>query len=161
MFVLKQWSKSWKVYNPSGGLSAYCLNLLLVFFLQMRSPAVVPNLQANNDKQRHDVCGYNCHFEPCPKDWHSENQESLGHLLVQFFAFYLHFNFTKYAVSVRCGKPILKPKHFSGSCMCVEDPFEIGTLESFIVMLYYNSSLFVLLHSYHCFVLQISTVLDW
>eukprot|EP01119_Soliformovum_irregulare_P003458 TRINITY_DN1398_c1_g2_i2.p1 TRINITY_DN1398_c1_g2~~TRINITY_DN1398_c1_g2_i2.p1 ORF type:complete len:893 (+),score=270.95 TRINITY_DN1398_c1_g2_i2:84-2681(+) len=128
-FILKTWSKMSRVYNPSGGLSSYAMYLLLIYFLQVRQPAVLPNLQLEIGKIL-TVMGYNCYFLKEISGWKSENRESLGSLLGGFFLFYGEFDFMKYAVCIRTGRPTLKSETAFKACppnkpMVIEDPFEI------------------------------------
>lgn len=149
IFIIKQFGKQvvyicfssnfqFDILNPSHGLTSYALNQLIIFFLQTRAGTlfsvnnslvpVVPNLQANaNSTDKFvDVLGYNCYFET-PKGYKSNNTQTLGQLLVEFFLYYSCFDFSKKVVSIRTAKPLsVDEVDFEPSLMCIEDPFETG-----------------------------------
>lgn len=136
IFALKKWNASVKdkfITNeailladgsinldhiPTQALTSYCLTLMLIHFLQTREPPILPNLQKNATDP--------LHFDEEMK-WKSENKDSTGKLLIDFFDYYASFNFDEYAVSIRVGAPLKKQdckcKHYQ---VIVEDPFELG-----------------------------------
>jgi DNA polymerase sigma len=127
-FILKKWSKVSQVFNPSGGLTSYCIYLLLIFFLQTRPEPVLPNLQQGG-QHAVIVYGYDCYFDTQCK-WRSTNTESVGQLLCKFFLFWWKFDWAHQAVSIRLSKAVPRIEcAFPPTPMCVEDPFETGTFE--------------------------------
>jgi len=92
-YLLKQWTKAWKIYNPSSIFTSYCVYLLLIFFLQTRPTSELPNLQQSRTELKKEadiVLGYDCWFDhQLAAEWRSQNSESLGELLVLFFVWFL------------------------------------------------------------------------
>ncbi|KAJ9080349.1 hypothetical protein DSO57_1025950 [Entomophthora muscae] len=152
VFLVKHWSKQRSINEPyHGTLSSYCYVLMVIFFLQQRSPPVLPCLQKIHPPEqgtpRRDVDGHNVYFfEDLPnlgRYWQCENTETVAELLFGFFQYYAYnFHWSRSVVSVRTGsiltkeqKNWIKPK-FSASpstgasvadrfWLCVEDPFEL------------------------------------
>eukprot|EP01114_Cavostelium_apophysatum_P002514 TRINITY_DN12241_c0_g1_i1.p1 TRINITY_DN12241_c0_g1~~TRINITY_DN12241_c0_g1_i1.p1 ORF type:complete len:849 (-),score=183.85 TRINITY_DN12241_c0_g1_i1:76-2601(-) len=125
IYVLKQICKNNKVLNSSHGLNSYCLNLMVIFFLQMRPEPVLPNLQAKAAENSRIVKDYNCFFE-VPSGWVSKNKETLGQLLSNFFVFYTNFDFANQNICIRTASPVSKAASiFKTDAIVVEDPFEI------------------------------------
>jgi len=98
----------------------------LIFFLQIRS--ILPNLQQDNDTNIVEVMGYNCYFG-VGLNWKTSNIETIGLLLTSFFDFYSTFDYSKYVISIRLGKLVLKSSTLVSSnthkLVVIEDPFEI------------------------------------
>ncbi|KAI0234914.1 hypothetical protein L0F63_007129, partial [Massospora cicadina] len=152
VYLVKHWSKQRSINEPyHGTLSSYCYVLMVIFFLQQRSPPVLPCLQMIGPPDlgtpRREVDGHNVYFfDDLPnlnRYWQGENVETVGDLLFGFFQYYAYdFHWSKSVVSVRTGtilskeqKNWIKPK-FSASpstgasvtdrfWLCVEDPFEL------------------------------------
>jgi len=131
MFFLKSWSKVMNLHNSSSAFNSYCLQLLLIFFLQTRPIPVLPNLQSypenlNSIGSEHFCGTYNCWFDrDLARSWRSENKESPGELLIRFFKYFSEFDFKTYAISVRTASALLKSEvSFPSNPVCVEDPFE-------------------------------------
>lgn len=112
-----------------GTLSSYTWICLIIAFLQLRTPSVLPALhQLPYRTQRSN--GVHSDFADNIKKlrgYGSKNKSSEADLLFQFFRFYAHeFDYDKYVLSVRLGKMI--PKTDKGwqagnNWLCVEEPF--------------------------------------
>ena len=107
--IAKEWAKSNNVCNSKSGLlSSYALNLMVLFFLQHAvTPQVLPSLQylypdtfnsflTIDDIQKVDV------KEIC-RGWSSDNEQSVGELIIKFFEFYAKIDFRDKLISVRTG----------------------------------------------------------
>lgn len=151
--LVKQWAHHYELIGSSDGhLNSYGYSLLAVFFLMQTSPPIVPNLQAlaEGDKDPPTVqdnrwgvertweCGYWEDVHIVPRTW---NTMSIEELLVDFFEFYLSFDWARHAVSIRlalrCGVDAdgrrKLPDKFNGlhsrvarEVWYVEDPFDLG-----------------------------------
>lgn len=104
---------------------------MIINFLQTRDPPVLPALQQTPFLQPRFLSGLNVTFDKninSYKDYGSNNKDSLGVLLFQFFRYYGHeLDFETSVVSVRAGKVITKVEknwHFlQDNRLCVEEPF--------------------------------------
>ena len=130
-------------------LSSYAWVLLVINFLQQRSPPILPCLQQyrrndynQNNKDEADAGeeelpwaeGYDCYFYPHAHllaNYGKENKETLGELLFSFFEHYAnHFDFDASVVSVRMGKYLTRrekgwPNEYD-HLFCIEDPFNLS-----------------------------------
>jgi len=107
---VKHWASSFELIGSGDGhLSSYGLSLLTIFFFMHTVPPVLPNLQSLADRQTllPDARGgyerlWDCSFweqvELLPR---SANEATLEELLIGFFDFYLKFDWSQCAVSVR------------------------------------------------------------
>ncbi|KAM7534712.1 hypothetical protein Aperf_G00000106289 [Anoplocephala perfoliata] len=139
LFV-KHWAERMDIHDGSRGrLSTYPILLMLIQFLQCGcSPPVLPSLQARFPK----VFNYDRPLKELDMrlqlpwtDMVSSNASALGELFIGFISYYNHFDFGRWAISVRCGHPIpidvaircLPPEeqaHTSASFkIFVEEPF--------------------------------------
>ncbi|KAL6601815.1 hypothetical protein U3516DRAFT_471181, partial [Neocallimastix sp. 'constans'] len=144
------WSKMKNINEPyMGTLSSYCFILMIIHFLQIKEPPVLPNLQKiylDNFIEYEYIDDFNVSFfeniDELHKYWNSKNNESLGELLVEFFKYYANdFPYITGVASIRVGNIITKEEkkwtrehqfeiNKSNSVkdrywFCVEDPFEI------------------------------------
>ncbi|ORX47880.1 PAP/OAS1 substrate-binding domain-containing protein, partial [Piromyces finnis] len=149
-FQQMYWSKIKNINEPyMGTLSSYCFILMIIHFLQIRKPPVLPNLQniyLNNFDKYEFVDNFNVSFfediENLHKYWSKDNNESLGKLLVEFFKYYANdFPYISGVASIRTGNIVSKEEkewtkehQFETNktntikdryWFCVEDPFEI------------------------------------
>ncbi|KAJ7619372.1 hypothetical protein FB45DRAFT_1033238 [Roridomyces roridus] len=150
VLFLKVWSKRRKINSPyKGTLSSYGYVLLVIYFLvHVKNPPVLPNLQQMPPlrpitKEDTHVAGYNTWFfddvELLRTRWHSENNESVAELLIDFFRYYARdFSYNTGVASIRAGllKKLTKGWQNDLSAgryhdsrernrLCIEDPFEL------------------------------------
>mmetsp|Transcript_35766 Transcript_35766/g.64877 ORF Transcript_35766/g.64877 Transcript_35766/m.64877 type:complete len:738 (+) Transcript_35766:40-2253(+) len=139
--LVKQWAKRRQIVGTADGcLNNYAYMLLVIYFLQVITPCVVVNLQAEakNTVPVVDVkwgiedtweTKFVDAVEPFPK---SRNQLTTAELLLQFFHYYTHiFDWRGQAVCVRLAgedAPVSKLS-ISGSVnldqWLIEDPFDL------------------------------------
>ncbi|XP_026823125.1 poly(A) RNA polymerase gld-2 homolog A-like [Rhopalosiphum maidis] len=109
--TIKLWASRHNINDPKKmTLSSYSLVLMVINFLQSVEPPVLPSLQCIYGMKfsaNTDIEFVHMHEQLPSSGWRSDNKQSLGELLLQFFEYYNDFNFYKYAVSVRMGSPIL------------------------------------------------------
>lgn len=144
-YIVKHWAKQRKLNEPyRGTLSSYAWVLLVINFLQQRSPPILPCLQQYREAGTEGgeipvliVRGYNCYFYPhvdSLREFGKANTETLGELLVSFFEQYAQrFDYPSSVVSVRVGGCLTKaeknwerPRNLRDNhWFSIEDPFEI------------------------------------
>jgi DNA polymerase sigma len=138
-YVVKWWAKARKLNEPySGTLSSYAFLLMIVNFLQMRQPPVLPCLQrlAEQQPNRKVVDGFDCtYFTDIIqlRGFGSANKESVGELLAAFFRYFAYeFDYETMVLSVRLGRLLTKEEKGWGVCkekenylFTLEDPFEL------------------------------------
>ncbi|KAL8184244.1 UNVERIFIED_CONTAM: hypothetical protein K2H54_010788 [Gekko kuhli] len=143
VYVVRHWAKQQALAgNPFGGgplLNNYALTLLVLFFLQTRSPPVLPTVarlkELSEDGEQTVVDGWDCSF---PKDStqleSGSNKENLCTLLAEFFHVFGDYDFPGHVISLREGQLLplpsvlksevgskLKPGPFN-----LQDPFELS-----------------------------------
>jgi DNA polymerase sigma len=151
VFFVKAWAKRRGINEAyRGTLSSYAYVLLIVFYLQMQTPPVLPCLQrpdwldmtdkgrTGSDKdgqqparQTHIVDGHDVTFVkeltllPSLGFTPLTNTSSLGDLLVGFFNFFgSQFDFNTSVVSIRTGHMMSRDTVAFSHVMVIEDPFE-------------------------------------
>ncbi|KAF7297104.1 hypothetical protein MIND_00943300 [Mycena indigotica] len=149
VLFLKVWSKRRKINSPyKGTLSSYGYVLLVIYFLvHVKNPPVLPNLQQMPplrpiSKEDTHVAGYNTWFfddvELLRTRWHSENNDSVAELLVDFFRYFARdFSYNTGVASIRAGFLKKASKGWQNDLssrfhdsrernrLCIEDPFEL------------------------------------
>ncbi|KAF8172796.1 hypothetical protein K438DRAFT_174493 [Mycena galopus ATCC 62051] len=150
VLFLKVWSKRRKINSPyKGTLSSYGYVLLVIYFLvHVKNPPVLPNLQQMPPlrpitKEDTHLAGYNTWFfddiELLRTRWHSENNESVAELLIDFFRYYgRDFSYNTGVASIRAGLLKKSTKGWQNDLssgryndsrernrLCIEDPFEL------------------------------------
>lgn len=113
-----------------GTLSSYTWICLIIAFLQLRNPAVLPALHQlphKTSKPDGTVSDFADNLKKI-KGFGNKNKSTEAELLFQFFRFYAHeFDYDKHVLSVRQGKLITKPDkkwHYAmNNQLCVEEPF--------------------------------------
>ncbi|CAG2057787.1 unnamed protein product [Timema podura] len=135
VFAVRMWAREVGLTNPTPGrwITNFSLILLVIFFLQQRSP-VLPSLkqlvaQAGPDDRRITPDGVNCTFIRDLKkliehnETKKQNKDSLETLLLNFFEFYSSFDFSSRAISIVEGMTIPKPEH---APLYIVNPLERG-----------------------------------
>ncbi|KAI8824346.1 uncharacterized protein EV422DRAFT_565042 [Fimicolochytrium jonesii] len=145
MLVVKYWTRQ-RVLNDAakgGTLSSYCWAMMVLNFLQIREPPILPclhemyfaKLKADATKVNPVIVnGVDCSFHEdvgSLKGFGEKNAETLGTLLHAFFRRYaFEFEYDTYVISVRHGRYV--PKVDKGwdvdiernrRFLCVEEPF--------------------------------------
>ncbi|PHH54085.1 Poly(A) RNA polymerase cid13 [Ceratocystis fimbriata CBS 114723] len=132
--AIKHWTRR-RIINDAafgGTLSSYTWICLIIAFLQLREPPVVPSL--HNKKYPRLPRKAGASESPFADDiakmrgFGKNNKSSVGSLLFQFFRFYGHeFDYNKFVLSVRQGQPLTKKhknwQHSLNNQLCVEEPF--------------------------------------
>lgn len=114
-------------------LSSYTWICMIVAFLQLRDPPVLPALHQMDRFKRPATNGQKTEFADDLeqlKGFGDKNKSTLGELLFQFFKFFAHeFDYENMVLSVRLGKMINKKdktekewQHLNNH-ICVEEPF--------------------------------------
>ncbi|KAK4227511.1 hypothetical protein QBC38DRAFT_190299 [Podospora fimiseda] len=132
--IIKYWTRR-RVINDAafgGTLSSYTWICMIIAFLQLREPRILPALHEEDSSLKllkND--GTRSQFADDIKKLHgfgNKNTESIASLLFHFFRFYAHeFDYDKYVLSIRTGKLLIKTEknwHIgSNNKLCVEEPF--------------------------------------
>ncbi|KAJ3030140.1 hypothetical protein HDV00_009094 [Rhizophlyctis rosea] len=144
MMVIKHWTRR-RVLNDAakgGTLSSYCWVMMVLNFLQMRQPPILPclhemyfaRLRRDENVERLVVDGVDCSFHDdinTVRGFGVRNHETLGTLFYAFFRRYaVEFDYEKNVVSVRHGRYLTKEEKgwnvdVERMCrfLCVEEPF--------------------------------------
>jgi terminal uridylyltransferase len=141
-YVVKLFAKMCGVADASQkGLSSYAYIVLVIYFLQQRTPPVVPVLQevgsvdADGNQREEMVDEWNTWFFDgddstlkllCPE--FGSNRESIGELWLGFLEFYTEkFNYQLNIISIRHLKVLTRvKKKWTRSYFAIEDPFELN-----------------------------------
>ncbi|XP_053133654.1 speckle targeted PIP5K1A-regulated poly(A) polymerase-like [Hemicordylus capensis] len=142
VYAVRYWAKQQVLAgNPFGGgplLNNYALSLLVLFFLQTRTPPVLPtvaHLRAlSEDGEQTVVDGWDCSFPKDSARWESSgNTESLCSLLAGFFQVFGDYDFAGSVISLREGRPLTLPSFLASEAgsrlklgpFNLQDPFEL------------------------------------
>ncbi|PCD46336.1 hypothetical protein AU210_001743 [Fusarium oxysporum f. sp. radicis-cucumerinum] len=130
--IIKYWTRR-RIVNDAafgGTLSSYTWICLIIAFLQLRSPPVLPALHQSPHKLPKPDGTTPDFADDIDKlaGYGKKNKSSTAELLFQFFRFYAHeFDYDKHVLSVRQGKLITKHEkkwHYAiNNQLCVEEPF--------------------------------------
>ncbi|KAM5353253.1 hypothetical protein ACJZ2D_016851 [Fusarium nematophilum] len=130
--IVKYWTRR-RIVNDAafgGTLSSYTWICLIIAFLQLRSPPVLPALhQLPHKLPRPDGAMPDFADDLKKLDgFGKKNKSTIAELLFQFFRFYAHeFDYDKHVLSVRLGKLVTKHEkkwHYAiNNQLCVEEPF--------------------------------------
>ncbi|EEB09722.1 poly(A) polymerase Cid13 [Schizosaccharomyces japonicus yFS275] len=135
IMIIKHWAKRRCLNDAAGGgtLTSYTLSCMIVNFLQMRRPPIVPSLQMMPHLQNEStiVEGMDASFfddVDLVRGFGDRNTESVGTLLVEFFRFFGYsFDFEHGVLSVRRGTILSKRakgwQFHVNNGFCVEEPF--------------------------------------
>ncbi|KAK7202968.1 hypothetical protein BZA70DRAFT_242064, partial [Myxozyma melibiosi] len=132
--IIKHWAKQRALNDAAGGgtLSSYSWICLIINFLQLRTPPILPSLHkiGNDLRQEKIVNGVDISF--CDdltlcNGFGNKNKETLGGLLFAFFKWYaIEFDYDRDVVSVRQGRLLTKAeKHWDtlqNNRFCIEEP---------------------------------------
>ncbi|KAI0118372.1 hypothetical protein GGR51DRAFT_214416 [Nemania sp. FL0031] len=131
--IIKYWTRQ-RILNDAafgGTLSSYTWICMIIAFLQLRHPPVLPALHQRPHQKlpRQDgkVAAFADDIDKL-KGFGEKNGSTLGELLFEFFRFFAHeFDYSTNALSVRLGKLITKNEkkwHLAlNNQLCVEEPF--------------------------------------
>lgn len=133
--VIKYWTRR-RIVNDAafgGTLSSYTWTCLIIAFLQLRSPPVLPALHQmpyKMPKTDGTVSDFADNLKKI-KGFGNKNKSSLADLLFQFFRFYAHeFDYDKHVLSVRRGELVTKQEkkwnYAINNQLCVEEPFNVS-----------------------------------
>uniref|UniRef100_A0A8C3SDV6 Speckle targeted PIP5K1A-regulated poly(A) polymerase n=1 Tax=Chelydra serpentina TaxID=8475 RepID=A0A8C3SDV6_CHESE len=143
VYTLRYWAKQQALAgNPFGGgplLNNYALTLLVLFFLQTRSPPALPTLaqlrELTGDGNQAIVDGWDCSFsQDTSRLVPSANTESLCSLLAEFFRVFGDHDFAGCVISLQEGRALPLPSFLLSEVGAklklgpfnVQDPFELS-----------------------------------
>ncbi|ROT40988.1 hypothetical protein SODALDRAFT_338518 [Sodiomyces alkalinus F11] len=130
--IIKYWTRKRILNDAAFGstLSSYTWICLIIAFLQLRDPPVVPALHQVKDKRLRNKEGTESSFADDVeklKECTGQNTSTLGELLFQFFRYYAHeFDYDKYVLSVRLGRILPRAEKKWMHNLCIEEPFNTG-----------------------------------
>ncbi|XP_023658732.2 terminal uridylyltransferase 7 [Paramormyrops kingsleyae] len=137
-YAMKVFSKVCDIGDASrGSLSSYAYTLMVLFFLQQRSPPVIPVLQEIYDGPKKPeilVDGWNVYFfdklDELPRRWpeYHSNTESVGELWLGLLQFYTEeFDFKEHVISIRREQLLTTfKKQWTSKYIVIEDPFDLN-----------------------------------
>ncbi|NXI35111.1 PAPD1 protein, partial [Galbula dea] len=128
VFSVRCWARLHGLTNtvPGAWITNFSLTMMVMFFLQKRSPPIIPTLdqlkELADEKDKHVIGGYDCSFvSDLSKIKPTKNTETLDVLLGDFFEYYGNFDFRRNSINLRKGKEVNKPE----SCpLYIWNPFE-------------------------------------
>ncbi|NXT08985.1 PAPD1 protein, partial [Prunella fulvescens] len=128
VFTVRCWARVHGLTNSAPGtwITNFSLTMMVMFFLQRRSPPIIPTLdqlkELADEKDKHIIGGYDCSFvSDLRKIKPTKNTETLDVLLGEFFEFFGNFDFRKNSINLRKGKEVNKPE---SSPLYIWNPFE-------------------------------------
>ncbi|XP_048223540.1 poly(A) RNA polymerase, mitochondrial [Perognathus longimembris pacificus] len=128
VFSIRHWARTHSLTSniPGAWITNFSLTMMVIFFLQRRSPPILPTLDSLKSLAgTEDKCvieGNNCTFlSDLNKIKPSGNTETLELLLKEFFEYFGNFAFNKNSINIRQGKEQNKP---DSSPLYIENPFE-------------------------------------
>ncbi len=133
--AIKGWAKQNSIIDAfSGALSSYCIELMVIFYLQRCRPPILGCLQQISPDLFERYTDIKSFIEMLDLNdflpFNSHNNESLAQFFFGFFKYYLfRFDFTKYVASVGLGRAFKKdlivyredPNQWE--FICIEEPF--------------------------------------
>ncbi|XP_029385079.1 poly(A) RNA polymerase, mitochondrial [Echeneis naucrates] len=128
VFTVRCWARAHGVTSsiPGAWITNFSLTIMVLFFLQTRSPPLIPtldhlrNLASPADKSV--IEGNDCTFvSNFSKIQLHSNIETLEQLLYRFFEFYASFPFSRMSINIRKGKEQNKPEV---APLHIQNPFE-------------------------------------
>uniref|UniRef100_A0A8D2D4J4 Mitochondrial poly(A) polymerase n=1 Tax=Sciurus vulgaris TaxID=55149 RepID=A0A8D2D4J4_SCIVU len=128
VFSVRCWARAHSLTTsiPGAWITNFSLTVMVIFFLQQRSPPILPTLDSLKIlADAGDKCiieGNNCTFvRDLNKIKPSENTETLELLLKEFFEYFGNFAFNKNSINIRQGREQNKP---DSSPLHIQNPFE-------------------------------------
>ncbi|XP_003938441.3 poly(A) RNA polymerase, mitochondrial isoform X1 [Saimiri boliviensis] len=128
VFTVRCWARAHLLTSsiPGAWITNFSLTMMVIFFLQTRSPPVLPTLDSLQTlADAEDKCiieGNNCTFvRDLNRIKPSENTETLEILLKEFFEYFGNFAFNKNSINIRQGREQNKP---DSSPLYIQNPFE-------------------------------------
>ncbi|KAM4685241.1 poly(A) RNA polymerase, mitochondrial isoform 1-T1 [Amazona ochrocephala] len=128
VFSVRCWARVHGLTNsiPGTWITNFSLTMMVMFFLQRRSPPIIPTLdqlkELADQKDKLVIGGYDCSFvSDLRKIKCTSNTETLDVLLGDFFEYYGNFDFRRNSINLRKGKEVNKPE---SSPLYIWNPFE-------------------------------------
>ncbi|XP_061661852.1 poly(A) RNA polymerase, mitochondrial isoform X1 [Syngnathoides biaculeatus] len=128
VFTVRCWARAHGVTStiPGAWITNFSLTVMVLFFLQRRSPSIIPTLDHLRDlagpADKSVIEGNDCTFvSDFDRIQFPRNTETLEKLLCEFFEFYATFAFSKKSINIRKGKEQNKPET---SPLHIQNPFE-------------------------------------
>ncbi|XP_024429502.2 poly(A) RNA polymerase, mitochondrial [Desmodus rotundus] len=128
VFSIRCWARAHSLTSsiPGAWITNFSLTMMVIFFLQRRSPPVLPTLDyLKTLADAEDKCiieGHNCTFTcDLNRIKPSENTETLELLLKEFFEYFGNFAFNKNSINIQQGREQNKPE---SSPLHIQNPFE-------------------------------------
>ncbi|XP_031731866.1 poly(A) RNA polymerase, mitochondrial isoform X3 [Anarrhichthys ocellatus] len=128
VFTVRCWARAHGITSsiPGAWITNFSLTVMVLFFLQRRSPPIIPTLDHLRDLagpgDKSVIEGNDCTFiSDFSKIQLLSNTESLEKLLCEFFEFYSTFAFNRMSISIRKGKEQNKPEV---APLHIQNPFE-------------------------------------
>ncbi|XP_046921532.1 poly(A) RNA polymerase, mitochondrial [Lynx rufus] len=128
VFSIRCWARAHSLTSsiPGSWITNFSLTMMVIFFLQRRSPPILPTLDSLKTlADADDKCvieGHNCTFvRDLNKIKPSGNTETLELLLKEFFEYFGNFAFNKNSINIRQGREQNKPE---SSPLHIQNPFE-------------------------------------
>ncbi|XP_069912163.1 poly(A) RNA polymerase, mitochondrial isoform X4 [Oryctolagus cuniculus] len=128
VFSVRCWARAHSLTSsiPGAWITNFSLTMMVIFFLQRRSPPILPTLESLKAlASAEDKCvieGNNCTFvRDLNKIQPSRNTEPLELLLKEFFEYFGNFAFNKNSINIRQGREQNKP---DSSPLHIQNPFE-------------------------------------
>ncbi|XP_062985468.1 terminal uridylyltransferase 7 [Elgaria multicarinata webbii] len=137
-YTMKVFTKMCDIGDASrGSLSSYAYTLMVLYFLQQRSPPVIPVLQEIYKEPKKPeilVDGWNVYFfdrtDELPVVWpdFGKNQESIGELWLGLLRFYTEeFDFKEHVICIRRRNLLTTfKKQWTSKYIVIEDPFDLN-----------------------------------
>nr|XP_012644518.2 poly(A) RNA polymerase, mitochondrial isoform X1 [Microcebus murinus] len=128
VFSIRCWARAHSLTSsiPGAWITNFSLTMMVIFFLQRRSPPILPTLDLLKTlADAEDKCiieGNNCTFlRDLNRIKPSGNTETLDLLLKEFFEYFGNFTFNKNSINIRQGREQNKP---DSSPLHIQNPFE-------------------------------------
>ncbi|XP_039983264.1 poly(A) RNA polymerase, mitochondrial [Xiphias gladius] len=128
VFTVRCWARAHGITSsiPGAWITNFSLTVMVLFFLQRRSPPIIPTLDHLRDlagpADKSVIEGNDCTFvSDFSKIQLHSNTETLEQLLCEFFEFYATFAFSRMSVNIRKGKEQNKPEV---APLHIQNPFE-------------------------------------